>query len=97
MVSPVPPSDQTANKQWMKYGALSDWHMIFRKDGAEAPQHLAFETLMKKKDLKMKAGGEKYNYQKTWKGQALLYPHLHANQPVGGSHIATAARREKSI
>lgn len=50
MVSLVPPSGhQTANKQWMKYGALSDWHMIFRKDVAEAPQHLAFETLMKKR------------------------------------------------
>lgn len=56
--------------------------MVFRKFRAETPQHLAFETLMmKKKDLKMKAGEKKYHYQKTWKGQALhfipIYMQIH--------------------
>lgn len=97
VIPPVPPSGHRAavrNKQKMKDGALSDWQMVFRKFRAETPQHLAFETLMKKKKRFENEGRrEKVPLSENLeRSSSALYPHLHANPPVGDSHVATAAR-----
>ncbi len=82
----------------MNCGALSDWQMIFRKCSAETTQHLVFETLRRKKDLKMKAGEKKIPISENLeRSVATLYPHLHCNGAGWRFSYYHCSRRKKNI
>lgn len=83
LVTPSVHQAAVCSNLWMTCGALPDWWMIFRLSG----RGKIWKRRQRRGRKKMR------HHQKTWKGQAPHFtPHLHANWPLGASHIDCAAR-----